>query len=147
MKRRNFLKFGLAGLALGSIGFVLGTHKSALKAYVHNIINEHMQSSGLLAGGLEQFADDIHNAPHVTYQARGLVFVVHKLAGSPSEILANDFLENFRVEFNRRVISDYLLSSDFFYETKSPGATVNYLGFTDRRVCNQSNPFAKFLDT
>jgi hypothetical protein len=147
MNRRTFVTLGLGSLALGSLGLLVGTHKSALRDYVHNVIHEHMHDGGLIAGGIEQFVSDIRNAPHITYQAKGLIFVVHKLAGSPSEILANDFLDNFRVEFNRRIISDYLLSSDFFHENKGPGATVNYLGYTDRRICNQSNPFAKFLDS
>ena len=146
MNKRTFLKLGLGGLVLGGIGLAFRAPNEALGTYAQNIISEHLKQGGLIAGGIEQFAQDIRHAPYLTYQARGLVLVLSTLSSAANESVANAFLESFRVDFNRRIISDYLLSSDFFFETKAPGATVNYIGYANR-MCAQANPFARFLDT
>lgn len=145
MNKRTFLKLGLGGLVLGGIGFAVRVPDEALRSYVHNIISEHLKHGGLMAGGIDQFVVDIEDAHYVDYKAKGLVFVLSKMTAAPSEPVANDYLENFRVEFNRRIISDYLLSSDFFLDHKAPGSTVKYIAYANR-MCIQSNPFARFLD-
>lgn len=146
MNKRTFLKLGLGGLVLGGIGFAVHVPDDTLRSYVENIINEHLKHGRLMAGGIDQFVTDIQDAHYINYKAKGLVFVLSKMTDAPSEPVANDFLENIRVEFNRKIISDYLLSSDFFFENKAPGSTVTYIGYANR-MCAQANPFARFLDS
>lgn len=146
MNKRTFLKLGLGGLVLGGIGLAFRAPDAALRTYAYDVISEHLKHGGITASGVDQFVSDIENAPYVTYKAKGLVFVLSKINSSPSEPASNEVLEAFRVEFNRRILSDYLLSSDFFLDTKVPGSTVKYISFANR-MCAQSNPFARFLDS
>ena len=146
MNRRIFLKLGAGGLILGGVGYaLLRTSDETLKTYAQRVINEHLKPGGVVAAGVDRFVDDIRHAPYLTYQAKGLVFALSQTLDSPSEASSNETLEKFRVDFNRRLISDYLLSSDFFLAPPAPGTAVNYIGFANR-MCAQANPFARFRD-
>ena len=147
MNRRIFLKLGAGGLIIGGIGYTLfRMSDETLTSYAQKVIDEHLKIGGMVAGGVEQFVRDIRNAPYVTYQAKGLVFALSQTQDSPNDISSSKSLERFRTDFNRRLVSDYLLSSDFFLNQQTPGATVNYIGFANR-MCAQANPFARFLDS
>jgi hypothetical protein len=146
MNKRTFLKLGIGGLVLGGIGLAFRAPDGALRTHAHTVISEHLKHGDMTASGVDQFVSDIENAPYVTYQAKGLVYVLSKMTNAPNEPVSNEFLEDFRVKFNRQIISDYLLSSDFFLANKGPGSTVAYIGFKNR-LCAQSNPFAQFLDS
>ena len=145
MNRRTLLKLGLGGLVLGSLGFVLRSPNEALRDYVRHIVSEHLKNGQLIASGIDQFANDMQQAPNFTYRSKALAFVMGRFSNAAYETPFDGFLEDFRTEFDRQIISDYLLSSDFFFEEKGPGATVNYIGYANR-ICNQANPFARFLD-
>lgn len=145
MNRRTLLKLGLGGLVLGSLGFVLRSPNQAFRDYAQHVIDDHLKNGGLIAGGVEQFAHDIQQAPHITYRSKALAFVLGRFSNAANALSFSDAIEDFRGELDRQIISDYLLSSDFFFENKGPGTTVNYIGYANR-ICNQVNPFARFLD-
>lgn len=145
MNRRTLLKLGLGGLVLGSLGFVLRSPNQAFRDYAQHVIDDHLKNGELIAGGVEQFAQDIQHAPHITYRSKALAYVLGRFSSAAHALPFSDVIEDFRGELDRQIISDYLLSSDFFFENKGPGATVNYIGYANR-ICNQANPFARFLD-
>jgi hypothetical protein len=141
LKRRTFLISGAAVLC-GAVGwrFAISRDQSAIMKVLYKKLN-YLK---LDEAGVRQFASDLAARKdisslrlHIIDAADGL-YTHHSLAADNRVGLGIRHGED-------RVVTQYLMSSDFFIKGADKDRTVSYLGYYDPLVaCN--NPFARPVD-
>jgi hypothetical protein len=140
IQRRNLL-LGLAGL--GVVGAALRWSGASLAPQdaVKTIIYKRLDYLSLDAAGVSQFAADYVSAMNISAAKLRLIGalapIYRRLSSEPGHLLyhATRYGEE-------RVVTRYLLSSDFFASGADETRTVQYLGFYDPlRACG--NPFRR----
>jgi len=140
MQRRNLL-LGLAGL--GVLGATLRWSGASLapEDAVKTIIYKRLDYLPLDGAGVNQFAADYVSAMNISGAKLRLIGafapIYRRLSSAPGHFLY--FATRYGEE---RVVTRYLLSSDFFASGADENRVVRYLGFYDPlRACG--NPFAR----
>lgn len=139
-QRRNFL-IGLAGL--GVLGATLRWSGASLapEDAVKTIIYKRLDYLTLDGAGVSQFAADYISAMNISSAKLRLIGafapIYRRLSSAPGH-----FLYRATRYGEERVVTRYLLSSDFFASGADESRVVQYLGFYDPlRACG--NPFAR----
>jgi hypothetical protein len=138
VKRRSVLAV-VAGLGLsGALGwrFFGGSEEDGVAVIVH----KRLDYLKLDPAGVRQFSRD--------YAERRLISgaKLRAIAGAAAAYQRLDFLAGIVRHGEDRIVTKYLLSSDFFRSGADESRTVHYLGFFDPlRSCG--NPWARAVDT
>jgi hypothetical protein len=138
MKRRSFL-IASAGALVGAVGLRYGF--SSDSAAIAKIIRKRLSYLRIDEAGLQQFAADgvrqkLAKSLRVrTIDAMGDLYFHMTL--SPQSRLGDKVRHT-----EDRVVTQFLLSSDFFINNADKNRTVRYLGYYDPMVAC-SNPFAR----
>jgi len=138
IKRRYFLVAGLAGtVALAGLRFKHSTEEQSIAAILH----KRLGYLKLNPEGVRAFAIDLAARHAISPFRLRLVAAM----GSMYEHLdstRHNFLANAIRHGEERVVTSYLLSSDFFVNGSDESRTVNYVSFYDPlRACG--SPFAR----
>ena len=138
ISRRTFLIGGIASTPLlAAVGWSFGSWAGMDRRLIMAVVGMDLSYLQIEPSILLKFADDHieHGRPiRVGQRLRYLYFI---LTGSKQDTIYGD--RRFAA-----VSSQFLLSSDFFWNGENEKKPVEYLGYYDpyRRVC--SNPFARF---
>ena len=143
LTRRRFLTNGIGVVALGAGGFGGVRYATAdVEDLIVQIVRHYLGDQGLVPGAAEAFAADYaplseFNWKYRTLWASSLYF----------EPLVRDSLPSsnrVRLEYyDRRVVTEFLLSSDRDIRDPDATAPMDYLGLMVDRQCN---PFARFVE-
>jgi hypothetical protein len=141
MRRRTFLLSTTAALC-GAIGWRFAS--SSDESAIAKVLHKKLHYLRLDEAGVRRYAADIAGLGivsslrlHVIDAADGL-YLHHTL--NPDNALGRALRHG-----EDRVVTQYLISSDFFKNGADKNRTVNYLGYYDPMVaCN--NPFARPVD-
>jgi hypothetical protein len=141
MRRRTFLLATTAAIC-GVIGWDFATSKD--QSAIIKVLHKKLYYLRLDDAGVRRFAADIDRLGIVsslrlhTIDAAGGLYTRHTLN-------ADNALGRALRHGEDRVVTQYLISSDFFINGADKNRTVNYLGYYDPMVaCN--NPFARPVD-
>lgn len=138
MKRRNFLIATSAGLC-GLIGWSIAT-SSAADAIVR-VLDKRLSYLKLDRSGVLRFAADLTNAKIISPFRLRVLDAIGPLYDR-LDLSDNDKLDNAIRWGEDRVVTEYLLSSDFFKNGSDVSRVVHYLGPYDPLVAC-GNPFAR----
>ena len=139
IKRRTVVFVGLAGAACAFAGIRFAT--SSETASIIEILRKRLDYLKLDEAGVQRFASDLA-ALHAISAARLRTIDALGPLYSHSDLLQHTFLGAGINHGEERVVTNYLLSSDFFTNGADETKTVHYLGFYDPlRACR--NPFAR----
>jgi hypothetical protein len=138
MKRRYILLSGL-GAACGVLGWRFA-HSSDESAFVKVLYNR-LHYLRLDDAGVRRFARDLKEFGKISSLRLRLIDAAGPLytglAHSPSKRLSSAIRHG-----EERVVTQYLISSDFFKNGADESRVVNYLGYYDPMVAC-SSPFAR----
>jgi hypothetical protein len=141
MQRRTFLLSAAAAIC-AAIGWDFATSKD--QAAIIKVLHKKLYYLRLDDAGVRRFAVDIDRLGIVsslrlhTIDAADGLYTRHTL--NPDHALGRALRHG-----EDRVVTQYLISSDFFSNGADKNRTVNYLGYYDPSVpCN--NPFARPVD-
>jgi hypothetical protein len=138
MQRRNFLFAAAAG-----VGALLAWRAGGAsdRAAIAKVIHKRLHYLRLEESGVQRFAADMSSRQVVSslrlrvIDAAGEFYT--RLSPSPGSRLDNAIRHG-----EERIVTQYLISSDFFTHGADKNRVVNYLGYYDPLVaCN--NPFAR----
>lgn len=136
--RRRFLTngVGLVSLAaLGGGGLVLAT---GVDDVIEGIVRHHIGEDRLTAGAARAFAADYAPLTSGSWELRATnAFGLYLLPAFRNRL--DDRTRQRAERYDRRVITDFLLSSDYTGEDAGP---IAYLGLDPYRACN---PYARML--
>lgn len=139
MKRRALLIGGLSvGALAGALGWRLGivTEQQAIV----DVLHKRLDYLRLDESGLRRFADDLvrhRSIPGVRLRLLAAAGPLYR-----SFRLGNDPIAKRVRHVEERIVTAYLLSSDYFRSGQNEARSVQYLGFYDPfQACN--NPFAR----
>jgi hypothetical protein len=139
MKRRIFILSGLVGVsALAAWRFANGNDADTIAM----VVRKRLDYLKLDPAGVQRFASDMA-ALHVISSARMHVLssITPLYIRFPLSSGDNTLADKLR-HGEDRIVSSYLISSDFFANGADESRTVNYLGMLDPlRACG--NPFAQ----
>ncbi len=141
MKRRGFLGFSVAALAaLGVWRYVRSSDYDAIIA----IIEKRLDYLKKDPEGVRAYAAELARRHEITSGRLRVVSMAKPLYEFFSLTDENRFTNNIH-HGEERVVSSYLLSSDFFVNGADTTRTVRYIGFYDPfHACG--NPFARLGD-
>ena len=143
LTRRRFLTNGIGIVALGAGGFGGLRYATAdVEDVIVRIVQHYLGDQGLVTGAAEAFAADYaplseFNWKYRTLWASSLYFeplVRDALPASNRRRLEN---------YDRRVVTEFLLSSDRDLLDPDATAPMDYFGLTVDRQCN---PFVRFVE-
>jgi len=138
MKRRTFLVSAAAVLA-GFVGWRAGA--GSPQAAVIKVLQKRLPYLKLDPAGVQRFAQDLVARQAVSGLKLRLLDSVGALYTSLS-MTPGSRLDRAVRHHEDRIVTQYLISSDFFTHGADKSRTVNYFGYYDPLVaCN--NPFAR----
>jgi len=138
IKRRYLLLAGIAGLAsLAGIRFARSSDESAIMT----VLRKRLDYLRLDEGGLVAYARDLAATHRIASSRLRWVEMVGPLYKNFDSLGRNSIAHSLR-HGEERIVSTYLLSSDFFINGQDESRVVRYLGFYDPlKACG--NPFAR----
>ncbi|MGD9843506.1 MAG: hypothetical protein AB7U99_11535 [Steroidobacteraceae bacterium] len=139
MKRRTFLYSGAVAIsALAAWQLSKGSDEETIAM----VVRRRLDYLKLEPDGLRKFAHDMAQL-HVIFSARmRALSSISPIYTRFSLSAANNSLANLLRHGEDRIVSSYLISSDFFINGTDESRVVNYLGMIDPlRACG--NPFAR----
>lgn len=135
--------FGVASAAVagGIAGLALETDVT-LRRFVEVILSRRLPGVTIRDGDVAAFAEDFVASRHADHRIRLLSLA----GGAPAEALemARIHSENYEI-YERAIVSDFLMSSNFFSLSDPTRQVVEYRGLSPR-LCAGANPFARFVD-
>ena len=141
--RRKLIITGAATGATGAVLAGLGAQtlytSGPLKTYVEDILKRHVPDVDVLKETVNLFVEDLLAAGRITRKER-LVSYGGGVAASGLRMANVRPVET----YERRVVTWFLISSNYFETDKEPDAELEYYGFSEL-VCAQANPFAEFM--
>lgn len=138
MKRRYFLLSGLAGVCgLAAWRFACSSDEAAVAKVVH----KRLSYLNLDPAGVQQFARDLTAARFISSARLQFIDAVGPLYTRPA-LSSDNRLDNAVRHGEDRVVTLYLLSSDFFKHGADESRVVSYLHYYDPLIAC-SNPFAR----
>ena len=138
MKRRYFVLSGLAGVC-GLVGwrYASSTDDDAIVKVVH----KKLDYLKLDEAGVRQFARDLATAKIISSPRLRIIDAAGPLY-TRSALVGNNKFDNAIRHGEDRVVTQYLLSSDFFSNGADERRTVRYLHYYDPMIAC-GNPFAR----
>jgi hypothetical protein len=140
MKRRNVLLLGLGALCGVS---AWRFSKSSSESAIVKILHKRLDYLHLDAAGVQRFARDLsarHEVSPLQLRAVDSMSAVY----SNMKLSADNRLQRLVGWGEDRIVTSYLVSSDFFRNGADMTRTVNYLGLYDPFIpCG--NPFARAM--
>jgi hypothetical protein len=140
MKRRYFLLSGLAGVC-GLVGWRYAC--SSDEAAIVKVLYKKLGYLKLDEAGVRQFARDLAAAKIISSSHLRITDAAGALYTHPNFSADNRFDEVVR-HGEDRVVTQYLLSSDFFKNNADQMRTVRYISYYDPMVAC-GNPFARHV--
>jgi hypothetical protein len=138
MKRRYFVLAGLAGAGALTLGrYALSSEQDAIV----KVLYKKLDYLKLDAAGVQRFAQDVVRA-HVMSSFRLRVIDSAGPFYTRMALSDNNQVESGIRHGEERVVTLYLLSTDFFKNGADETRTVQYLGYYDPMVAC-GNPFAR----
>jgi hypothetical protein len=138
MKRRYFLLSGLAGVCgLAAWRFACSSDEAAVAKVVH----KRLSYLNLDPAGVQQFARDLTAARFISSARLQFIDAVGPLYTRPA-LSSDNRLDNAVRHGEDRVVTLYLLSSDFFKHGADESRIVSYLHYYDPMIAC-GNPFAR----
>jgi hypothetical protein len=138
MKRRYFLLSGLAG-ACGLAGWRFAS--SSDQAAVAKVVHKRLSYLKLDPAGVQQFARDLTATRIISSARLHFIDAVGPLYTRPA-LSGDNRLDNTIRHGEDRVVTLYLLSSDFFQHGADESRIVSYLHYYDPLIAC-GNPFAR----
>jgi hypothetical protein len=138
IKRRHVLLTAIAGIA-GIVGvrFALSSDEDAILA----VLRKRLDYLQLEERGLKAYARDLAASHRIASIRLRWVQMIGPLYTKFDSLGRNPIAHSVR-HGEERIVSTYLLSSDFFVNGQDESQIVRYLGFYDPlRAC--ANPFAR----
>ena len=135
MNRRNFLALSVATVsvaALGSAAVVFEDSHSFIPALLHEYIGDYQMDEEQERAFIDAFAED--------YGAEKLIAVIGLYRIRSGTGLGTGYTNGKVDEVERKLVTDFLVTTDYLQKKNEPGASVNFVGF--RIPCN--NPYATF---
>jgi hypothetical protein len=141
MKRRSFF-LGAAAAACAAAGWTF--HSAKDEDVIAMVIQERLPYLKLDPQGVKQFASDMAALKSLSRTRMRLLRMIRPLY-QRFELSAAENAIAYRLRHGEeRIVSLYLLSTDFFINGADESRVVNYIGLLDRRrPC--SNPFARLV--
>ncbi len=140
MTRRGMLS-SLAGLGAMAGAFAWRFHRSDVAAAIATVVRTRLAYLDLDQAGVEQFARDLaarNDISALKLRALGVAGPLYRWASGTN---GRNWLDALRVS-EERIVTIFLLSSDFFTHGADEHRTVRYLALYDAmHAC--SNPFAR----
>jgi hypothetical protein len=143
MKRRTFfLGAGAAATAVAAASWGVLSVKD--EDVIAMVVKQRLAYLKLDPAGLRRFASDLAERRIVSRGRMQLLRLIQPVY-QRFELSASDNVAAYKLRHGEeRIVSRYLLSSDFFINGADESRVVNYLGLLDgRRAC--SNPFARLV--
>jgi hypothetical protein len=138
MQRRTLLLSGLAA-ACGLIGWKFA--RSTDEAAIVKVLHKKLGYLKLDAEGVQRFARDLTASKTVSSARLRIIDAAGPLY-TGSRLTADNTLDNGIRHGEDKVVTDFLLSSDFFKNGADQTRTVHYLGLYDPMIAC-GNPFAR----
>lgn len=140
MKRRQVMLAGL-GAACGLLGLRIALSRD--ESAIVKVVYKRLPYLRLDHDGVRQFARDIKGQHMVSSLRLHLLDTAGSLYTGSAMAAHNSFNDALH-HGEDRIVSQYLISSDFFRYGADEARTVQYLGYYDPMVpCN--NPFARTM--
>jgi hypothetical protein len=138
MKRRYFLVSGFAA-ACGLIGWRFAC--SSGEAAIVKVLHKKLGYLKLDADGVQRFARDLTASKTISGVRLRIIDAAGRLY-TGTELSADNRLDNGIRHGEDKVVTDFLLSSDFFKNGADQTRSVHYLGLYDPMIAC-GNPFAR----
>ena len=142
--RRRFLiactGAGIVGAAV-PLGIYSLDSKNRLRGLIQSMLENNLPGTTVSQADVERFAADFFVKDDKVTLNNHIFSVLDPVIRVASQY--DDGLRARVYDFERKVISNFLLNSDFF-ATGSDRKSVTYYG-TSERICSAANPFAQFL--
>lgn len=135
MNRRTFLALSAAGVsvaALGSAAVVFEDSHSFIPALLREYIGDYQMDEEQERAFVEAFSED--------YGAEKLIAVIGLYRIRSGTGLGTGYTNGKVDEFERKLVTDFLVTTDYLRKQNEPDAQVTFVGF--RMPC--TNPYATF---
>ncbi|WP_150303493.1 hypothetical protein [Pseudomonas saliphila] len=135
MNRRKFLALSAATVsvaALGSAAIVFEDSHSFIPALLHEYIGDYQMDEEQENNFVDAFAEH--------YGADKLMAVIGLYRIRSGTGLGTRYTNAKVDEFERKLVTDFLVTTDYLAKQDQPNPRVNFIGF--KIACN--NPFAQF---
>ncbi|MEH6386535.1 MULTISPECIES: hypothetical protein [Pseudomonas] len=135
MNRRKFLALSAATVsvaALGSAAIVFEDSHSFIPALLHEYIGDYQMTEEQENNFVDAFAEE--------YGEEKLAAVIGLYRIRSGTGLGTGYTNAKVDEFERKLVTDFLVTTDYLKKQGEPNAQVNFIGF--RIPCN--NPYATF---
>lgn len=135
MHRRTFLALSAATLgvaALGSAAFVFEDSHAFIPALLHEYIGDYQMDEKQEKSFVDAFAEH--------YGAEKLIAVIGLYRIRSGTGLGTGRTNAKVDEFERKLVTDFLVTTDYLKKQGEPNPEVNFIGF--KVACN--NPYAQF---
>jgi hypothetical protein len=138
IKRRALLLGSLAGACVvAGLRFAFSSETASIAAILH----KRLDYLKLDEAGVRRFAADLASLHAISSSRLRMISALGPVYAR-SDLMQHTFLSTGIHHGEERVVTSYLLSSDFFSNGSDESKTVNYLGLYDPlRACG--NPFAR----
>lgn len=130
---------GVSGAAAAGMGAHTLMTIGPARSYIADIIRRRVPQIDVSADTIALFAQDLLEAGDITLRER----VVSYGGGLAASVLRAADVQPVET-YERRIVTTFLINSDFFDENREPSRSVQYFGLSDT-VCSFANPFAQFL--
>ncbi|MEL6415437.1 MAG: hypothetical protein AAFQ15_10915 [Pseudomonadota bacterium] len=130
---------GVTGAAAAGMGAHTLMTIGPARSYIADILRRRVPQIDVPADTIAAFAQDLLNAGDITLRER----VVSYGGGAAASVLRAADLQPIET-YERRIVTTFLINSDFFDEDRESERSVEYFGLSDT-VCSFANPFAEFL--
>jgi hypothetical protein len=138
MKRRYFLLSGLAGVC-GLVGWRYAS--SSDDGAIIKVVYKKLGYLKLDDAGVRQFARDLVKVKLISSARLRIIDAAGPLYTRPA-LISDNKIDNAIRHGEDRVVTQYLLSSDFFHNGADEQRTVRYIRYYDPLIAC-GNPFAR----
>lgn len=142
MKRRTFFA-GAAAAICGAGGWAVLTAKD--EHVIEMVVKHRLSYLKLDPEGVRQFAADLAEKKIVSRRRMQMLRLIQPMYQS-FELSAGENALAYRLRHGEeRIVSAYLLSTDFFINNADESREVRYLGLWSNRRSPCGNPFARLM--